>query len=106
LAAFLRRVLFEVPPGRPEGAARQAAPTTTPRLKPLPARNAKLELIEVMRDLALEDAEFAAGVLPLLEEFMTSRGKSERASCLVAVTRVRHAHTTLRVANGTGEGGR
>jgi hypothetical protein len=41
----------------------------------------------------LEDAEFAAGVLPLLEEFMTSRGQSERAACLVAVTRIRHRHT-------------
>jgi hypothetical protein len=97
LAAFLRRVLFEIPPGRPEAASAEP-PTTTPRLKPLPARKAKLELVEVMRDLALEDAEFAAGVLPLLEEFMTSRGQSERAACLVAVTRVRHTHPALRVA--------
>jgi hypothetical protein len=91
LAQFLRRVLFEVPPGRPEG-----APESTQRLRPLPARRAKLELVEVMRDLALEDAAFAAGVLPLLEEFMTSRGQSERAACLVAVTRVRHTHPALR----------
>ena len=84
-------MLFEVPPARPE-----AAPESTQRLRPLPARRAKLELVEVMRDLALEEAEFAAGVLPLLEEFMTSRGQSERAACLVAVTRVRHTHPALR----------
>src|SRR5262249_50747281 len=37
LAAFLRRVLFEIPPGRPEVAA-TVPTTTTPRLRPLPAR--------------------------------------------------------------------
>jgi hypothetical protein len=87
-------VLFEVPPGRPEASPTEATPAGR-RLKPLPARRAKLELVEVLRDLALEDAAFAAGVLPLLQEFMTSRGQSERAACLVAVTRIRHAHTTL-----------
>ena len=55
-------------------------------------RRAKLEMVELLRDLALEDSAFAAGVLPLLEEFMTSRGLSERAACLVAVTRIRHRH--------------
>ena len=35
-------------------------------------------------------------VLPLLEEFMSSRGLSEQAACLVAVTRIRHAHPDLR----------
>jgi hypothetical protein len=99
LSDFLRRVLFEVPPGRPEASAVEATEATR-RLKPLPARKAKLELVVVMRDLALEDAEFAAGVLPLLEEFMTSRGPSERAACLVAVTRIRHAHPALRPAIG------
>jgi hypothetical protein len=95
LAAFLRRVLFEIPPGRPEAVSAEPA-TTTPRLKPLPARRAKLELVDVMRDLAMEDVEFAAGVLPLLEEFMGSRGQSERAACLVAVTRIRHRHPAPR----------
>jgi hypothetical protein len=92
LAGFLRRTLFEVPPGRPEAPAPDATDATR-RLKPLPARKAKLELVEVMRDLALEDAEFAGGVLPLLQEFMTSRGQSERAACLVAVTRIRHQYS-------------
>jgi hypothetical protein len=95
LAEFLRRVLFEVPPGPPPKSAAAGTPTT-PRLKPLPARRAKLELVEAMRDLALEDGAFAAGVLPLLEEFMISRGQSERAACLVAVTRIRHRHQPLR----------
>ena len=92
---FLRRTLFEIPPPGPRSARR---PATSPAssLKPLAARKAKLALIETMRDLALEDAEFARGVLPLMEEFMVSRGRSERDACLVAVTRLRHAHPGLK----------
>ena len=89
LAEFLRRVLFEIPPGPPEAGPAEVAEGRQ-RVKPLPARKAKLELIEVMRDLALEDQEFGVGILPLLQEFMLSRGVSERAACLVAVTRIRH----------------
>jgi hypothetical protein len=91
---FLRRTLFEVPPARPESGKDQANGAAE-RIKPLPARKAKLALVDVMRDLALEEANFARGVLPLLEEFMTSRGPSEQAACLVAVTRIRHAHPEL-----------
>jgi hypothetical protein len=97
-------VLFEIPPGRPPAAAEEADASAM-RLKPFPARKAKLELIEVMRDLALEDAEFAAGVLPLLEEFMMSRGLSERSACLVAVTRVRNNHPALQLARKDGAKG-
>jgi hypothetical protein len=95
LAQFLRRVLFEVPPGPPPKATAADGTRVPQRLKPLPARRAKLELVEVMRDLALEDAEFAGGIMPLLEEFMISRGQSEKAACLVAVTRIRHRHPSV-----------
>ncbi|QEL13292.1 BRCT domain-containing protein [Limnoglobus roseus] len=100
LAEFLRRVLFELPPGPPEkskvgepaeGDEKDKKVVTT---KPIPARRAKLDAVETMRDLALDDAAFAKGVLPLLEEFMTSRGVSERAACLVAVTRIKKTLTT------------
>ncbi|WP_020474697.1 BRCT domain-containing protein [Zavarzinella formosa] len=94
LAEFLRRVLFELPPGPPEKAktdepAEGEGEEKVVKTKPIPARRAKLDAVETMRDLALGDAAFANGVLPLLEEFMTSRGVSERAACLVAVTRIR-----------------
>jgi hypothetical protein len=92
LEAFLRRILFEIPPGRPAPAKGEEAEGITVRLKPLPARKAKLSLVEVMRDLALEDGTFARGLLPLLEEFMHSRGKSEHDACLVAVTRIRKTY--------------
>jgi hypothetical protein len=110
LSEFLRRVLFEIPPGRPEK-SRDAVEDTEPgedptkkkpdkvvSVKPLPARRAKLDLVEVMRDLGLEDKEFGAGILPLLDEFMLSRGPSERAACLVAVTRIRHKYGDLKKA--------
>jgi hypothetical protein len=91
LSEFLRRVLFEIPPGRPEKSPGGSEGLTV-RLKPLPARKAKLSLVEVLRDLALEDGAFARGILPLLNEFMGSRGESEKAACLVAVTRIGKRH--------------
>lgn len=101
LATFLRRVLFELPPGPPpktQGpatSADEAEATTSDKpvsLKPIPARRAKLDALEVMRDLAIEEEAFAGGILPLLDEFVHSRGKSERAACLVAITRIRHRY--------------
>lgn len=82
LQILLRRVLFEIPPGRPPKDADRRL------LKPLPNRRAKLSLIETLRDLGMEDREFAQLILPLLREFMGSRGKSEFEACLVAVTRL------------------
>jgi len=100
LAEFLRRILFELPPARlPPG--QDGAEGINVRLKPLPARQAKLSLVEMLRDLALADAAFAAGVLPVLEEFMTSRGRGERDACLVAVTRIRCHSAPARLAAGS-----
>ncbi len=105
---FLRRILFEIPPGRPEksrDAVEDSDPNADPNapkpdkvvsVKPLPARRAKLDLVEVMRDMGLEDKAFGGGILPLLDEFMLSRGPSERAACLVAVTRIRHKFPELK----------
>jgi len=111
LGEFLRRILFEIPPGRPEKSRdavddgtepgtdpNAAKPEKVVSVKPLPARRAKLDLVEVMRDLALEQKDFGGGILPLLDEFMTSRGPSERAACLVAVTRIRHKYPEFKKA--------
>ena len=109
LSEFLRRILFEIPPGRPEKSRDMVDDGTDPNadpsapkaakvvsVKPLPARRAKLDLVEVLRDLALEQKDFGEGILPLLDEFMLSRGPSERAACLVAVTRIRHTFPELK----------
>ncbi len=95
LREFLRRILFEIPPARLEGKPIAPREGIQVRLKPLPTRKAKLSLIETIRDLALEEKEIAAGVLPLFDEFMGSRGKSEHDACLVAITRIRHQHGGL-----------
>jgi hypothetical protein len=96
LRDFLRRALFTVPPGRlPKGSAEPAAPAPdakAKRARPMPARRAKLLLVETLRDLAVADAALARVVTPLLTEFMASRGASERAACLVALARIRNAH--------------
>jgi len=97
LQSLLRRILFELPPGRPPNRDATAADQMV-RVKPLPARQAKLKLVETMRDLAIEDVDFAKYVLPLLREFKQSRGKSEHAACLVAVTRIENRHNELREA--------
>jgi hypothetical protein len=104
LGDLLRRMLFELPPGRP--GRRPGGPDeqggALGRLRPLPNRLAKLAVVETLRDLAIEDEGFARHALPPLVEFLGSRGKSEHAACLVAVTRIRHAHPGLSRA-GIGE---
>jgi hypothetical protein len=84
---FLRRTLFGIPPAR--------APRVRVGGRRLSARKAKLALIELCRDLAVEDAAFAERLRPLLAEFLGSRGASEQAACLVALTRIDAAHPGL-----------
>lgn len=84
LRGFLRRILFGIPPARlPKDVER-----TDVESRPLPARRGKLYLMEVMRDLALEDSAFAEVTAPLFREFVRTRGKSERGACLVALARL------------------
>lgn len=95
LRDFMRRMLFTVPPTKPPKGEDAPAAPKTPRARPLPARKAKLALIEVTRDLAIRDRDFAAVVTPLIHEFMGTRGASERAACLVALARIAQAHPGL-----------
>ena len=90
---LLRRMLFEIPPGRPPRAA--AGEIGELKIKPLPTRRAKILLIETLRDLAIEDGEFAQAIYPVLAEFLQSRGKSEHDACLVATIRIEKAHPSL-----------
>ncbi|MEZ4472569.1 MAG: BRCT domain-containing protein [bacterium] len=88
IRGFLRRTLFGIPPAR--------LPKDRPSGQhPLSARRAKQALIEVVRDLALEDEGFARQVAPLFAEFMRSRGRSEALACLVALTRIRRRWPAL-----------
>ncbi len=96
LSAYLRRELFGIPPAK-LSSDEASATDGAKRVAPVPARKAKLSLIEVVRDLAVEDAAFARLVAPMLREFMGSRGKSEHDACLVALTRMNQAHPQLKV---------
>ncbi len=107
LADLLRRILFELPPGPPPRRRSAAQPNSendlaTPafqRLQPLSNRKAKLAVVETLRDLALEESEFARYALPPIVEFMGSHGKSEHDACLVALTRIRHRYPDLATMN-------
>lgn len=91
---LLRRMLFEIPPGRPPAVRGEKIDEL--QVKPLATRRSKILLIETIRDAAIQDVEFAQVVLPVLSEFMQSQGMSEHAASLVAVTRIEHTHPELK----------
>lgn len=113
LRQFVRDVLFGLPPGRMEkrddkrddkkdGAsdAKKSAGKKRGGSRGLPDRTlsasvAKARLIEALRTLALEDAEFAGAVVPVLGEFVHSQAKGERHCALAALVAVRAAHPGL-----------
>ncbi|SEU21900.1 hypothetical protein [Stigmatella erecta] len=89
LRQFLRRMLFGLPPGRSkEGREGLVA-------RRLSASTAKRRVIELMRDLGLEDAAFAQLVAPVLGEFTGSLAKGEWQSCLASLVQLRAAHPGL-----------
>jgi hypothetical protein len=90
LRQFLRAVLFGLPPGRMERRELKELPE-----RALPSSIAKRRLVEVVRDLALEEAAFAEVVLPVLEEFITSQAKGEWQACVQALAAIRRAHAAL-----------
>ena len=90
---FLRRILFEVSPARPPKTKGDQIGDL--RIKPLPTRRGKILMIETVRDIAIEDLDFANAVHPVLVEFMDSDGKTEHDTCLVAVARIEKAHPGL-----------
>jgi len=86
LRTFLRRMLFGLPPGR----AKEAREGVVARR--LSASAAKRRIIELVRDLGLEDAAFARVVAPVLGEFTGSIAKGEWQSCLASLVQLRAAH--------------
>lgn len=86
LRTFLRRMLYGLPPGR----AKEARDGMVARR--LSASTAKRRVIELVRDLGLEDEHFARVVAPVLGEFTGSLAKGEWQSCLASLVRLRAAH--------------
>ncbi|MDY7226442.1 hypothetical protein [Hyalangium rubrum] len=86
LRAFVRRMLFGLPPGRSkEGREGLVA-------RRMSASTAKRRIIELVRDLGLEDPSFARVVAPVLQEFTGSLAKGEWQNCLASLVQLRAAH--------------
>jgi hypothetical protein len=92
LRSFLRYVLFGLPGGRTAEPKDEALGR-----RRMPASVAKRHVIEVVRDLALDDAAFAALVAPVLAESTGSIAKGEWQACLSALMRLRRAHPGLAI---------
>jgi hypothetical protein len=90
LRAFLRSILFGLPPGR----AMDSRDDRQARLR-IPAGEAKRNVVEVVRDLAIEDHDFAQLVLPVLDEFTASLARGEWQACLSAVVAIKAQHPDL-----------
>jgi hypothetical protein len=91
LRQFARTVLFGLPPGR-VGERDPVTPGAPAPERPLPASVAKRRLIEAMRDLGLEDVEFARAIAPVLGEFTESTAKGEWQASVQALTALRARH--------------
>ena len=86
LRSFLRRMLFGLPPGRSKEGREGNV------VRRVSASEAKRRVIELVRDLGLEDENFARVVSPVLGEFTGSLAKGEWQSCLSSLVRLRAAH--------------
>ncbi|QSQ11837.1 hypothetical protein [Myxococcus landrumensis] len=93
LRDFLRKMLFGLPPGRAKEAREGEVQ------KRLSASEAKRRVIELVRDLGLEDENFARVVAPVLEEFTGSMAKGEWQSCLASLVQLRTAHPDARLGS-------
>ncbi len=93
LATFLRTSLFGLPPGRMERRDAKAP-------RPIPASVAKQRLIEVVRDMAIEDHDFGAAAAPILRDFAGSAAKGEWQACVAALARIAQVHPDLVLTGG------
>lgn len=98
LLQFLRSTLLGLPPGRME--RRELSAEILPG-RALSASVAKRRLIEVVRDLAVEDLEFARLIEPVLVELSGSVAKGEWQSCVAALAWIARAHPDLKTREGT-----
>jgi len=91
LRQFLRTVMFGLPPGRVE---RREPIAGLPKRR-LAASEGKRRLIEVVRDFAVEDPNFAPLAVSVLDEFMHSQARGEWQGCVAALARIRKAHPDI-----------
>jgi hypothetical protein len=95
LRELLKRILFTIPPSRSMEALEGA------RTKKLPSSIAKRNLVEIVRDVAIEDAGFATIVAPVLADHTGSAAKGEWQACLSALMTLHRVHGTSISLGGT-----
>ncbi len=96
---FLRRVMFALPPGRSMEAKEDNA------YKRISSSVAKRRVVQIVRDLAVEDEDFAKLVRPLLEEMSASIADGEWQACLQALCAIdaRHGRPTISTTQAAAE---
>ncbi|MDP2341018.1 MAG: hypothetical protein Q8O67_08675 [Deltaproteobacteria bacterium] len=83
---FLRRVMFALPPGRSMEAKEDGA------FRRISSSVAKRRVVQIVRDLAVEDKGFTDLVRPLLQEMSASIADGEWQACLQALCAIDAAH--------------
>lgn len=90
LRAFLRTLLFGLPPGRAAEPAEGGQ-----GIQKVAAGAAKRRAVEAARDLALDDEAFARVLGPLFKELTGSVARGEWQACLSALAALHRAHPAL-----------
>jgi hypothetical protein len=93
LQQFLRVVLYGLPPGRMERRATNVTEQMPERA--LPASESKRRLLGIVRDLALEQHDFAVLIIPVLVAFQHSQAKGEWQSVITTLMRIRQKHPDI-----------
>jgi hypothetical protein len=88
LRDLLRRLLFMVPPTR-------SAEQGNVRRRRIAASTVKRNVIEIVRDIAATERDFAVVVAPVLGEFANSVAKGEWHACLQALVQLRAVHPEI-----------
>lgn len=91
LRGLLRRLLFGLPPGR------APAGDSEVKRRSISANVIKKNIVDLVRDLGVEDAAFAALITPVLHEFSGSLARGEWQACLTALTHLHRAHPGLEI---------
>ncbi|TNE49953.1 MAG: hypothetical protein EP343_10320 [Deltaproteobacteria bacterium] len=86
LLQFARMVLFGLPPGKLEKQPKGAS-------KLWSNSKAKVQMVHVLKDLALESRDFAEELTPLLQQFLSSHHKMEAMGSLTALAQIEQKWT-------------
>ena len=102
LHEFLRRILYTLPrdpeqltkeeQARKERAEKKFGKSSNKKMSLHSSWENKKILVQAIRDLAVNDKDFASFVLPVLEEFKSVRGKLLHNACLTALVQIKNTH--------------